>query len=92
MSKVGRPKGSNTERTIYKGIRITPKQEKNWNPDKIRHQLDINFNGKAKISTKRESKDEIIPELTKLLREGKDKIPIELYRSLKLIVKIIEVR
>jgi hypothetical protein len=88
-NQVGRPKGS--EFTVLKAIRLTEDQAKNWNPHKIRNFLS-NGHTKSKISTVRESKDEIIPDLTRLIKSEKDKIPIELYRSLKLIMKIIEER
>jgi hypothetical protein len=87
-TKVGRPKGKIY--TVRKEILLTPDQAKKWNPDKIRNFLE-NGNSK-KIPTVRESKDEIIPDLTKLLTKNKNKIPIELYRSLKLIFRIIEER
>jgi hypothetical protein len=89
MSKVGRPK--EFEYFTTKSIRLTKIQAKNWNAEKIRKFLTNGYT-KSKIGTVRESKDEIIPDLTKMIKNQKDKIPIELYRSLKLIMKIIEER
>ena len=83
--KLGRPKGK--KYTIRKEILLTPDQAKKWNPDNIRNFLG---NGHSKkISAVRESKDQIIPDLIKMLKTEKKKLPIEFYRALKLQMKII---
>jgi hypothetical protein len=37
--------GKEKKYTEFKGIRITPDQEKNWNPDKVRNFLDGKTSG-----------------------------------------------
>lgn len=86
MSKVGRPK----EFSVLKAIRLTEKQAKNWNPNKIRSFLESN--GKHRITTTRESKDEVLPKIIKILQSEKESIPIERFRSLLLELKIIKER
>ena len=86
--KVGRPKGRTY--TIRKEILLTKKQAKNWNPNKIRSFLESN--GKHKITTIRESKDKVLPQIIKILQSEKKSIPIERFRSLLLELKIIKER
>jgi len=79
---------------VIKHIRITREQAKNWNPDKIRHQLDINFNGNSKrIDSDRQSnKNQLVDKIVSNMRKSIKNYKIEELRQLDIRTREVKER